>query len=346
MMARRDLIKGGLGTLGVLAAGGGALPALAQSKMVPLSALSAGNFDHSMAKVLARSERIAIPSYRFGMVLRSGVSATGSSGEVTTELAADLVGVDAAMLRGIAHQMFSDFVERLRATGRTLVGWNEIQGSAAFKKFQISQDPFVKRPFTDARTVAVVTPEYLPLINVHLDAPLSDQSPLSLGNWRAINALSVETKSLVMIPRLVFDFAALTGSGHRVYGSSASVGIQPGLHLVPVFTQFQFYHAKIALAGEGGRLVLEDRIAVGQAGELVKTGSFNNRDEVERWNSYARSNAWWSGPNPAPDRPSRAYDFSTYQYRVDPSQLTSAILDAARSAHGVFMGVINANRPA
>ena len=117
--------------------------------------------------------------------------------------------------------------------------------------------------------------------------------------------------------------------------------------LLATFFMNLFFHAKIALAGEGGRLILEDRVAVGQAGQLVQTGSFNNRDEIEQWNTYVRSNAWWTEPNmAAPDRPTSAYDYSSYQYRIDPGLLQTAVMDAARATHGLYMGVINANRPA
>lgn len=346
MTNRRDVLHMGLGA-GALAGLGWPGLSLAQRGMTPLASFSQANFNIANAKSLAKAARIAIPSYRFGMVLRSGISATGNSGGVSMEAVADLVGMDVPMMRGIAHQMFSDFVTRLRATGRTLVGWDEITGAEAFKKFSITQDPFVKKPFADARTMALVTPEYMPLINGHYDVPLSDKSAFALGNLRAINALSAETKSLVVIPRIVLDFAALTGSGHRTYGSASSVGVKPGLYLVPLLTTFRFFHAKIALAGDGGHLILEDRVAIGQAGELVKTGSVNNRDDIERWNAYVRSNVWWTDPNmAAPDRPTQAYDYSSYQYRVDPAQLTQACMDAARSAHSIFMGAVNANPPA
>jgi hypothetical protein len=327
-----------------LIGGAGAAPALAAQKMIGVGAMGAQNFSPAMAKILARSERIVIPSYRFGMVLRSGISATGDAGNVQMEAAADLVGVDAAMLRRIAHLMFSDFVNQLRANGRTVVSSDEFMASAAFSKFTITQDPFVKKPFADARTIAVVTPEYQPLINMHIDAPLSDQSPASLGNWRAVNALSVQTKALVLLPRIVFDFAALTGSGHKVYGGSASVGVQPGMYLVPVLTSFGFYHAKIALAGDIGHLRLVDRVALGQAGEMIKSGSLNNRDEVERWNSYVASNSWWTMPGGAvPGRPTRAYDFSNYQYRVNPALLEQVCLDGAAATHRIFASALTAN---
>ena len=333
--------------MGALAAGSLAAPASAADRMVALDAMSLANYHQVMTKVLARSDRIAVPSFRFGLVMRNGVGASGGSGTTSADLKADLVGVDAAMMRQLAHLAFADFIERLRATGRTVLGWNEISASEGFKKLDPTPAPFLKKPFADSRTVAVVSPEYLPLLTIGPEAPLSDRSPFNLGNARALNAMSAALKCLVMIPSLVLDFATLTGSGHRVYGGGANVGIQPGLFLVPLFTHCNWFHAKIALAGEGGRLILEDRVAVGQAGQLVQTGSFSNNAEIEEWNAYVRSNMWWTEPNmAAPSRPTLGYNYSTYQYRVDPGLLQNAVIDAARATHGLYMGVINANRPA
>lgn len=349
MWDRRAILSGTMGAISAAMIGGGGTtaPAAAAKQMIGIGAMGTQNFNTAMAKVLARTQRIAIPSYRFGLVLRSGISATSDAGDVQMEAAADLVGVDVAMMRKIADRMFTDLVAQLQAAGRSVMTPDEVMATKAVQKFTVTPDPFVKKPFADARTIAVVTPEYQPLINMHIDAPLSDQSPASLGNWRAVNALSVETKSLVLLPRIVFDFAALTGTGHKVYGGTASVGVQPGMYLVPVLTSFGFYHAKIALAGDIGHLRLEDRVAVGQAGELIQSGSFNNRDEVERWNSYVNSNAWWTMPGgAAPGRPTRAYDFSNYQYRVDPAMLEQVCFDGALVTHRIFAGAITANPPA
>lgn len=342
---RRSVLRRGAGIMGAVAAGGFAAgPLQAANGMVPLDGMSLGNYHQVMGKVLARSSRIAVPSYRFGLVMRNGMGASGGSGSTTADLTADLVGVDAQMMRQLAHLAFSDFIERLRATGRTVLGWNEISSSEGFKKLDPTPAPFLKKPFADSRTVAVVSPEYLPLLTIGPEAPLSDRSPFNLGNARALNAMSAALNCVVMIPSLVMDFAALTGSGHRVYGGGANVGIQPGLFLVPLFTHCNFFHAKIALAGEGGRVILEDRVAVGQAGQLVQTSSFNNNAEIEQWNAYVRSNAWWTEPNmAAPSRPTLGYNYSTYQYRVDPAQMRTAVIDAARATHGLYMGVINAN---
>lgn len=342
---RRSLLHGSMGVMGALAAGGFASsPAQAANGMVPLTGMSLKNYHQVMAKVLTRTERIAVPSFRFGLVMRNGIGASGDAGSLKADLTADLVGVDAAMMQQLAHLAFSDFIERLRATGRTVLGWDEISGSEGFKKLDPTPAPFLKKPFADSRTVAVVSPDYLPLLTIGPESPLSDRSPFNLGNLRALNAMSAALKCVVMIPSLVLDFAALTGSGYRVYGGSANVGIQPGLFMVPLFTHCNFFHAKIALAGEGGRLILEDRVAVGQAGELVQTGNYNNNAEIEEWNAYVRSNTWWTEPNmAAPSRPTLGYNYSSYQYRVDPALLRTAVMDAARATHGLYMGVINAN---
>ena len=77
---------------------------------------------------------------------------------------------------------------------------------------------------------------------------------------------------------------------------------------------------------------------------MIKSGSFNNRDEVDRWNAYVASNAWWTQPGGAvPGRPTRAYDFSNYQYRVDPALLEQVCLDGASAVHRVFAGTLAAS---
>lgn len=346
MLSRRDMLAWGAGGLAGAALGPGLAPPAHAQSMVPLSSFGERNFHRTMLKLLARSERVALPTFRFGIVMRNGIGATGGSGSVRTEAIAELVGVSFPMLQQIAHEAFSDFVARLRATGRTVLGWNEIAGSAAYAKLEPTASPFIKKPFADSRTVAVVSPEYLPLINGPGDLPLSDKGAFSQGNPKALGSMSYELKSLVMVPSIVLDFAALTGSGHSVYGNSASVGVQPGLFMVPLFTRFTFYHAKVSLFGESGMLILEDRVAVGQAGQLVQTSSYNNQAEVAEWNAYVNSGRWWTDSNlAAPSRPTGAYDYSGYQYRVEPDAFNSACLAGAQAANKVFIGAVNANPP-
>ena len=340
MISRRESIK--LGAAGLATASLGLAPQVqAAERMHPLSAIPPSALTPTGIKVLAEAVPIAVPSYRFGLVMRSGISATGASGNVTMEAAADLVGLSLADLREFADAAHADFMTQLAATGRPIVPLAEMQASRGYAKLEPTPVPFVKKPFADARSVVMVSPSSLPLISQHSDAPISDKSPLSLGNWRAINQMCVDLRCVVMIPSIVIDFAALTGSGHSVYGSSARVGIQPGLFLVPLFTQLSAHFAKIAIAGPGGKIILRERVAIGQAGELVQTSSQNNRAEVDWWNAVGRWDA-----NAAPgSSPGRAYDYSTYQYRVDRAQFARACQDAARTMNGIYVAAAAAHRP-
>ncbi|MGE3692687.1 MAG: twin-arginine translocation signal domain-containing protein [Novosphingobium sp.] len=342
MISRRDAIKLGGAAAACAGFGLGAGEALAAERMWPLNAIPPGALNPTGIKVLSNTARIAVPSYRFGVVMRSGISASGGQGSVKMEAAADLVGLDLAQMRAIADAAHADFIERLRATGRPLVTAEEMAGSAGYRKLETTPVPFVKKPFADARTVVMVSPDQLPLVNQHSDSPITDKSPFSLGNWRAINQMCVDLNCVVMIPSLVIDFAQLSGSGHSVYGASAQVGIQPGLFLVPLFTQLTANHAKIALAGPIGKIILKDRVSIGQAGELVKTSSANNRAEVDWWNSVGR---WDANASPL-SKPGSAYDYSTYQYRVEPEIFSQACLDAAKAMNTIYAGAASENRPA
>jgi len=342
MLTRREAMKFGGAAAACVGLGFNSGDLLAADRMWPLNGIPTNALNPAGIKVLANAERIAVPSYRFGVVMRSGISATGGSGTVHMEASADLVGVTLEKMRLIADAAYADFIQKLGATGRPLVTADEMAASAGYRKLEPTPVPFVKKPFADARTVVMVSPNTLPLVSQHSDAPISDKSPMSLGNWRAINQMCVDLKCVVMIPSLTIDFAQLTGSGHSVYGSNARVGIQPGLFLVPLFTQLSAHHAKIALAGPSGKIILKDRVTIGQAGEMVQTSSINNRADVDWWNAVGR---WDANATPS-SSPGRAYDYSAYQYRVDPTTFSQACLDAAKAMNTIYAGAAGENRPA
>lgn len=346
MVSRREMLALGAGVFAGTALGGGLLRSARAQPAATLAGLSQSNFHTDMLRIMRRTRRVAFPSFRFGVVMRSGISASGNAGSVNVEATADLVGVDQAMLQQLAREAAVNLADQIIASGREVVQWTELAASRGFGRIEPTPAPFLKQPFADARTVALVAPPQMPLVSLHIDAPLSDKSPVQLGNWRAINGISADLDCLVIIPTLVFDFAQLTGSGHSVYGGAANVGIQPGIFLVPQFTQYNFYHARIALAGDIGRFILEDRVPIGQAGQLVQTSNFNNNAEIAEWNAYANSLRWWTEPNLAgPARPTQAYNYSAYQYRVDPDAFRAACIDGALAVNGAFMQAVLANPP-
>jgi hypothetical protein len=337
MLDRRDCLT--------VMAGGAALAlglrpdaATAADRSSP-AAIAPSSLNATGMKLLANAAPIAVPSYRFGVIMRSGIAATAGAGSVTMDATAELTGVTLDALRAIARAAHDDFVARLAATGRPILRQDQIRASSGFAKLEMTPTPFVKKPFADARTAVLVSPPGLPLVSQHSDSPLTDKSPLSLANWRAINQMCVDLKCVVMIPNVVIDFAQLSGSGHSVYGGSASVALRPGLFLVPLFTFVSAHHAKIAIAGPGGKIILRDRVTIGQAGEFVQTASHNNRAEVDWWNMTAAGQPSNAG------RPSQSYDYSSYEYRVDPAAFASACLDGAKAMNAIYASAAAQNRP-
>lgn len=332
-MRRRELLKT-IGAGGALALGSGVLDlaALAGQSYVGVNEVGLDDIDSRAISHLKKAERIAIPCYRVGVVTRSGVKASGRSGDVTVETSVQLTGVTLEDMRAIADKAFADFMEQIAETGRPVAPMEEIRSTKGWTKLDLTPAPFGKKPFADARYAVMVAPNDQDLIFTHLDSPLTDKGPASLGNWRALNQMSVDLQAVILLPTVVFDFAELSGSGFKAYSGSASVSVRPGIYVVDFFSGLSAYHAKIALAGDLGRALLKKRVSVGQAGEFVKTAQHDNKAEVQWWNSSVNSG------NAAPGSigPTLAYDISAYDYVVEPAAFESALLDGAHAMNRVF----------
>ncbi len=332
MLDRRQLMWGAAGACAALAT-----PGFANQPSAGLDALSWSNFDGRAVRHLARADRIAIPTYRFGLVVRSGISATATNVNVQTSV--DLVGVSLEMARAIADRAMANFMQVAAATGRPIVPMEEIRASQGYAQLRQAPIPWGKSPFADARHAVFVAPNGHDLFFTHFEAPMTDQSPVSLGNWRALNRISVDTRAVIVMPTVVIDFAQLSGSGHRVYGG-ASTSVQPGLYVVDVLTYLSVYHARIAIAGDLGRASLQRRAPIGQAGEFVQTSDVNNRGEVAWWNADVARGAATPGTGP-----SRAFSYGAYEYRIDPPLFMQACLDGIGAVNRAFGEGLAANPP-
>ncbi|MDP1630548.1 MAG: hypothetical protein Q8L66_03925 [Caulobacter sp.] len=326
MSSRRDVVLGGAAL-----AAGAALPVRAQTYVAPEQVSLAVLDSKAIRTTMGRNERLAVLGYRLGIITRSGISASTGQGTVSMEASVELTGVTLADARAIADLAYADLIGKLAETGRPIATLDEIRATKGYRLLKPAPIPFVKKPFTDARVAAIVSPNGQDLFFQHADSPLTDKSPMDLVNWRAINQMSVDLgNAVILTPVVVVDFAELSGSGHKVYGGSASVGVKPGIYVVNFFSGLGANQAKIALAGDGGRALLQKRIAVGQAGEFVKTGGYGNQAEVAWWNSMASTASSNIG------RPTLSYEVSNYQYRVDPPLFAKAVLDGCKAMNRAY----------
>lgn len=331
MIERRSFLLGAA----AVACAGMSLPLRAKEN--GLAGLSWASFDERQPlKLISRASRIAVPNYRFGMVVRSGISASTIGNRASSRADVELVGVGVDELRAIAKVASDDFLAQLATTGRPIVGMDEIQASRGWGELKRTPVPFVKSPFADARLAAFTAPPGQDLVFTHFDSPMSSQGPLSLDNWRALNQMSVDLKAVILLPTLVLDFAQLSGSGVSSFGNDARVSAKPGIFVTPVLTYLSGFHAKIRLAGELGRANLRNPVMVGQAGDFVQIRDDNNRAEVADWNAMVALNtAVGSGPD--------AYSRTSYEYRVDPPLFGSLCADAARAVNSAFVEGVRSN---
>lgn len=318
MSTRREVLAGG----GAATLGLAATPAAADDS-IPLTAATLAAFDSRPLSVLRRSAKVYIGSYRFGVVVRGGAFASTVGGTATAQTTVQLAGVTVEMLQAIATEAEGDLREKLTAAGRQVGDFAELAANREFASAQPTAQPFGKSPAADARLVVQVAPTGRPLLLTHSDSPLTDKSPFDQATARALSRASADMSAVILTPQVIIDFAQVGGSGVSGRGGSASVSVQPGLFLVPLFTNIMAWGARQKIAPEGGRGNLNKRILLGNAGEFVKTSDYSNANQIADWNARVALGT-------APAGRMDGYAMTTYQYVVDPGTFGQTCYNGAQ----------------
>ncbi|MBP6251426.1 MAG: hypothetical protein KA387_01655 [Rubrivivax sp.] len=245
--------------------------------------------DPSALKILASAPRVVVAGFRVAFVTRNAASAhsrsafsnlghsAGGGMRTVTQAAVARVdvalqNVDDARMQAIVERAYADFMAALQATGRPVVPLTEMQASAGWQQLEFTptDKPYVTSPTGTQKHYRFAAPQALPLWFGHFDAPLGDRAPFSLGNWRALNQLSVDTGAVVIVPQLVVDFADLSSSGNSMWRRQAEVGAKSGMSIEAANSKLLIFHAKIAMAGDLGSAPLKEGLALpGEFGEFV-----------------------------------------------------------------------------
>ena len=234
--------------------------------------------DPSALKILASAPRVVVAGFRVAFVTRNAASAhsrsafsnlghsAGGGMRTVTQAAVARVdvalqNVDDARMQAIVERAYADFMAALQATGRPVVPLAEMQASAGWQQLEFTptDKPYVTSPTGTQKHYRFAAPQALPLWFGHFDAPLGDRAPFSLGNWRALNQLSVDTGAVVIVPQLVVDFADLSSSGNSMWRRQAEVGAKSGMSIEAANSKLLIFHAKIAMAGDLGSATPEGR---------------------------------------------------------------------------------------
>ncbi|HRD45553.1 MAG TPA: hypothetical protein PLF78_03610 [Caulobacter sp.] len=323
-MKRREFISGAAATGLGLAATAGAGSAQAQS-YADLATLSVKDLNYRNFSSLGPSRNVGVMGYNFGLVFQNGLGAMASGNNVQVSSAYQLAGMTVDLMQAIAAKAQADLIAQLAAAGRPILTTEQMHATQAFQALKSSAIPFRKQPAADARRVVIAPPTGQGLYLTAVDSPLTDKSPFDQASVKALHMIGMELDAVILIPTLVIDVASLSRSGNSIYSGGASVGIEPGLFMVELFSGLNVYHARNKIAGDGGRGALQKRVRLGQAGQLVEASSYSNRDEVAWWNSRVNSGM----ATPGEIGPTFAYAHNTYKYVVEPTLFQMRALAAA-----------------
>lgn len=291
--------------------------------------------DDRSLKYLGNAPAIAVAGYRVVFVVRNSIEARSIHGMSSSRTTVYLAGVSGDDFQRIADAAYEDLMERLAATGRPIVPLEKIRSSAGFGKLELTTTsptkPFIRRPLADTRTFAAFTPAALPLWWMHLDN-VGDKA--SLGNYRAINQLSVDTQAVVIVPQITFDFAELQGSGRSLLASASTTSAKPDLRVLEQFTLLHVFQAKMALAGYIGGGVLKKPVDLPEpAGELRVSSESGNQQEVAFANWLRESGVDVLGPSN-----SRSEQVLTFM--AEPNSLVQTAIEGARQFNSMVASAV------
>ena len=272
-----------------------------------------------LRETLPNSNSVVVAGFRVVFVTRNAASARSGSGlanlgnttasgsgartitqSANASMEVTLENVDFARMQAIADKAYADFLTRLATTGRTILPRDRLQASDGYKKLELTastaEKPYTVSPVGTAKHYTVVSPAALPLWFGHFDLPIGDKTAFALGNWRALNQLSVDTGAVVLVPQIVIDFADVSSSGNSMWKSSASVGAKSAMSIEPLYTRLGTFYAKIAMAGPLGISSLQEGLSIpGDFGELVDITDQKTKDTVAMGNALSGALSMLSG---------------------------------------------------
>ena len=197
-----------------------------------------------------------------GLLGKMAASGGGSPKRLFKKAVLD--GISTQELQQIADQAYLHFLEELEACGYDYVAIEEIAESEAFKELEFTQAgpgvPYVQPGDDNSRsTYAAFSPMGLPLWFTHYDKTLGvgDKGPFEQKNWKALNALSVNTNAVILVPQICINFARIEDAPiYQIPLASGYLDFDIGVHLDPRVTSLSAYSAKAKIAGNLGAATL------------------------------------------------------------------------------------------
>lgn len=297
----------------------------------------------------ARGQKVTVAGYRVAFVVRNSASAYAGSGVANIgqstgynrtitqaqnkKIEVGLMNVNRQLMQAITDQLYADFVERLKASGKTVVPQDELLKASSFAKLERTEaqgnEAYTVSPTGDARHYLVFAPSGMPLYFIAGES-LGDKGPFSQTNNKVLGEISKETNSVLLIPQVVVDFAEVESSGRSTFRSNAHVDAKPGIALVPMHTIVRAAHANNPIITEMGSRRLEKVVAF--------PGDYATVKQVDNFNTAGLANSLTMATGLQ-----GVQHFSEKRaYVADPGRFSEFVLKGGFSANQSFIALATA----
>lgn len=247
-------------------------------------------------KLVRKGDTFIVPTCRVGFRLENKATASTDSAkwknlgrdcsvsspcstDASVSMSVVLGNVSTADMQAATDAVCTDFVEKLRKTGRPVTTWTDLAGNKAYDGIDFAEpkkDGVYHEGYNGSDYI-VLAPSNAKLFFTHENLGLGDQGPASLGNWRAMNELSAKSKAVVLVPHFMVNFAEMSTSGSRKFSNTAEVGAVPALGFEPLVTRLHMYQAKMRLAGDMGMISFKEANTISNAiGEIREQKANDN----------------------------------------------------------------------
>ncbi len=249
---------------------------------------------------VAAAQRVFIPNFRVAFTVKTVATASAGAGLANigsstasvsgmrtitqaqskrVEIA--LAGADRVLLQALTDRLYTDFVARLKASGREVIDWEQVKRTPGFEKLVlVTENPYAVSPWTagDKRGYLVMRPTDMPLFFVSTSETHIADRIVDLQTQRAVAEMAANLDAVALIPTLQIDIAEIRSSGDSRWRADAEADLTPKLGIVDRSVLFfsNGRDAKIFYDGEFGWVRVEKPFYVeGEFGTVRTVESFD-----------------------------------------------------------------------
>jgi len=246
-----------------------------------------------------KSQNIYIPSYRVAFQVAGKVTAStresyalGSnrSGTSVTQNTA-LDGIDFARMQAIADQAHADLVARLQAAGFNVLDDAQWRAAPSAAKLDWAKASTAASPMTVEGKSGTTETAYVLVTPTGMQNWPETVMPANLG---ASRALRKELDAVMLVPRLVVNYATMESSGKGKSGffsRGSSTSVTPLVHGGAYAGGFGFDNWKARVGQHGGFIEFKPEAVLDAPGEFASVEK-SEGDRASRAGNLANAITW------------------------------------------------------